>query len=243
MSLIHHSQLGILATVAAVAVAGLGPQLAAQSQSVRFEVMNPVEVRLAGSSTLHSWDCVGDRLDLSTSMDLARNEFHAAVDAAWDQQLPLPIDFNGQEVINGAPQLNGAPIVIKVPIESLECGRSRMKRDLRDTVKYEQYPVIEYELEAIRGTTLSEEDPDTLKMEVTGKLTVAGVSRSVEHHVEITRLGKDSFEVRGDLDLKMDWFDMEPPSAFFGMLKAHNAFQVEFLFQARVYNFETAARD
>ena len=227
MSVFHHSRLMPLATASAAAVFGFSSQPAAQSEEVRFKVVAPVQVRLAGTSTLHSWDCTGDRLDLSTRIELAHQEFHKAVDVAWADALTLPIEFSDKDGINGSP------LMVKVPIESLECNRTRMQRDLRETVKYEQHPVIEYELEAIRESAVSDEDRETVTMAVTGKLTVAGVSRSVEHRVVITRLGRDMFQVRGELDLKMSWFDMEPPTAFLGMLRAHNDFQVEFRFRAR----------
>ena len=235
MSPLHPNRTKFLATAAAVALLGSGQPLKAESEGIRFNVLTPVEVHLTGTSTLHNWDCAGDRLDLATRINLTRDTFETAVAATWEEKLPLPVEF----LNNG--KINGTPLVAKVPIESLECNRSRMQRDLRETVKFDDHPVIEYELEALRETGFEDRDRDTLKLSVTGKLTVAGVTRPVDHQVAIKRLDHDTFEVRGKLDLKMSWFDMEPPTALFGLLKAHNEFQVTFHFQARIQDNETDA--
>ncbi len=91
-----------------------------------------------------------------------------------------------------------------------------------------------FDTNAVRETAPDDKDPETLTMAVTGTLTVAGVDRQVEHQVRITRLDDETFRIRGKLDLKMSWFDMEPPTAFLGLLKAHDEFRVEFVFQAGI---------
>lgn len=193
----------------------------------RFEVVGPVEVRLSGSSTLNDWSCLGNRIEIVSRFGMDEGDFRRAVDATWSGDLPTPLAFH--EI----GEMDGPPLKVRIPIDSLQCSRSRMQRDLREAVRYEEHPKISYELEMIRGVDHIEEGGEAVKLAVTGQLTVAGVSRKVEHEVQVTRLEGGAFRAEGRLDLKMTWFDMTPPTALLGLLRAHDAFSVAFNLEAR----------
>ena len=197
-------------------------------ETIRFRVVSPVDVRVAGTSTLHDWECVGDELDLTARLDLTEEQFERLVEESWAGALSFPIDFGEKD------ETDRSPLRVEVPIEALQCDRSRMRRDLLRTIRYEEYPVIEYELDSVRdGAAAANGDP-ALSLTVTGKLKIAGVTREVEHEVDIRQIRGNGFKIRGELNLEMNWFDMEPPTALFGLLRAHDEFKVTFHFEAEI---------
>ncbi|MDA3873541.1 MAG: YceI family protein, partial [Kiritimatiellae bacterium] len=201
-------------------------------ENFQFGLNDHVEVTLKGSSNINHWECNGEKLNLQTELVLNGKDFQETLQLAWEGKLPLPLHVREHS------EDENAPFVLQVPVESLNCARQRMQQDLREAVKFNKHPFIRYELVEIRKITPVSGEKETVSIELTGNLYVAGVVREIEHEIEVVKLDKETFRIRGRLDLKMTRFDMEPPTALLGLIKARDLFEVGFQFQAKTESID-----
>lgn len=196
-------------------------------ENIRFGLNDQVEVRMVGSSNINRWECDGKKLELKTSLILNREDFQETLQRAWEGEIPLPLRV--REPSENEPP----PFTLQVPVDSLNCPRRRMQQDLREAVKFGEHPYIRYELVEIRKITPVDGEEAVVRVELAGSLYVAGVARKIVHEIKVARLDRETFQIHGQLDLKMTWFEMPPPTALLGLIKARDRFEVGFLFQAR----------
>jgi len=119
-------------------------------------------------------------------------------------------------------------IMIEIDVEGIECGRSRMNRDLRNALKADDFPNITFVFNEIVTVSNGTSNPNSVKLEVSGSLTVAGVTRGV--NVDLTGYTLDNNRVRatGSKEIRMTDFGVEPPTAMLGLVKADNELTVHF---------------
>lgn len=119
-------------------------------------------------------------------------------------------------------------IMLEIDVEGIECGRSRMNRDLRNALKADDFPNITFVFNEI--VTVSEENNNlnSVELEVSGSLTIAGVTRQI--NVDLTGYTLDDNRVRaaGSKEIRMTDFGVEPPTAMLGLVKADNELTVHF---------------
>lgn len=119
-------------------------------------------------------------------------------------------------------------ITISVPVRTLQCGKRAMNRDMFEALKAEQYPLIRYRLlESNLADTLGrdaeppgEEAGTWISIRARGVLTIAGVSDTTEVTVRGMQLENNRYRVNGSKELNMDTFDITPPSALMGLIRA-----------------------
>ena len=143
--------------------------------------------------------------------------------------------------IAGEASLNGSrtDASVVIPVEAFDCGKSRMNRDFYAALKSEEHPRIVFELVDARLSAAADEVYD---VSVTGMLTIAGVTRSVSLSAEGRgHGGGDSYRVMGRLPLSMTDFDVEPPTALAGLIRAHERIVVGFDLIAEIEESQTAA--
>ncbi len=121
----------------------------------------------------------------------------------------------------GAPQLT-----LDVPARSFDCGDGRMNRDMYRALKVDAHPTIHFTLRAVQP--IDRVVAGRQKMQVTGELTIAGVTRPVELTVDGQRLDDGTLRAAGEAPLKMSDFGIRPPSAMMGLIRAHDDIQVRF---------------
>ena len=127
----------------------------------------------------------------------------------------------------GEASLNGGDTdaSVVIPVEGFDCGKSRMNRDFYAALKSEEHPRIVFELVDAR---FSAAEDAVYAVTVVGRLTIAGVTRSVSLIAEGSGHGDDGYRVKGRLPLSMTDFDVEPPTALAGLIKAHERIVVGF---------------
>ena len=102
---------------------------------------------------------------------------------------------------------------------------SIMDRLIRGALKVEEHPTISYELV---DATPADAEGDGFALQTSGRLTLAGVTNSVEMLVQGVDLGGGTFRYTGSTPLKMTDFDMTPPTAMFGALRTADDVTVHF---------------
>lgn len=203
--------------VAAGDGAGGGLELVASDRS---------RIQLEGSTNVHRWSCEGESVEARMSVDapMARVEaLLATVEAA---------------VVSGAipenlelPEVPPPSFRLVVPVHSLDCGNPRMERDLEEALAADRHPLIEYRFQVLERAILEpamEGVPRRYRLEVLGTLKLAGVSREIRSTAFAEPLEEAAFRIEGTLELKMTDFDVTPPTALLGIIRARDALSVHF---------------
>jgi polyisoprenoid-binding protein YceI len=111
---------------------------------------------------------------------------------------------------------------LRVQVSGLDCGDGKMNDKLRDALKAEQHPVIEYHL--IRADRVTAQP---LQLKATGALTIAGRTRTVAFTVDV-EMGKGGVgKASGRVPILMTDYGVEPPTALL-VLKTYDQIVVHF---------------
>jgi len=114
-----------------------------------------------------------------------------------------------------------------VPVRGFDCGKARMNKDFVAALKVEAHPQIRFRLNEAE-LTASANDAGWGHLRVTGRLTIAGTERTVTMHVKGQRSADGTYRATGELPLLMSDFGIDPPTALFGLIKAHDPITVRF---------------
>lgn len=133
-----------------------------------------------------------------------------------------------QSALSSSSEERQTEVVVRVPVQAFDCGNSRMTKDLQEALKMEEHPKIKFELvHATVGTSL-----DTTgtwrRIDVLGALTIAGTKRLINLEAAGHALDRHRFRVRGCKPIRMTYFNIEPPTKAFGLIKVKNRVEVQF---------------
>jgi len=119
-------------------------------------------------------------------------------------------------------------VTIIVPIRSLDCQNRKMNRDLLKALKSDTYPEISFYVINIEVATDSQDSRQARELWVTGNLELAGKSREISFLVSGYLDEKSRLRGEGHVDLLMTAFDVKPPTALFGLIKARDEITIRF---------------
>lgn len=126
----------------------------------------------------------------------------------------------------------GVSVSVSIPVYSFDCGKKAMNRDMYEALKAEQHPYIRYKLldAALADSAASPtgQKEDWMPIKTTGVLEIAGVQDTTSLFVQGKLSSKRRFRVRGSKQLNMKRFDIEPPTALLGLIKAKSKLTVHF---------------
>jgi len=145
-------------------------------------------------------------------------------------------DYTGEAVISSA-NLQQASLRISIPAGSLEVAddisqkdraeiESRMQQDVLET---SSYPVIVFESSQVTSSPLSE---NLYAVEVTGNLTLHGVTRAERITAQVTLIG-DTLRASGDFSIQQTNYGIKLVSVAAGTLKVKDEVKIAFDFSAR----------
>ncbi len=121
-----------------------------------------------------------------------------------------------------------ASVKVSITIKNLDCGNEGMNEDMYKAMNANKFPQIQYELLGVNRLTDSIGDGVWIRLQTRGKLTINNVAKTVDIEVNARRLAGNKFQVIGSKELAMSDFNITPPSAFFGLIKAHDDLEVKF---------------
>lgn len=126
----------------------------------------------------------------------------------------------------------GVSIRVSIPVKSLECGKRTMNNDMYEALKAEQYHSIRYQLlsASLTDSTISsaDEEGSWMNIKTTGILEIAGEQDTTVVYVKGKLLSEDRFRVKGRREISMETYDIKPPTAMFGLIKASTKLTVYF---------------
>ena len=134
-------------------------------------------------------------------------------------------EFNGTELIN----LNG--VYVSLPVTGIKSTQgSVMDKKTWTALKYTSHPNITFRMNKLVNI---KEVSSGYTVEVSGVLTIAGKSRTVQLKTECTYLGNDTFEFSGLHAFKMSDFSVEPPTALFGSISTGDDITIDFIVRVK----------
>lgn len=112
---------------------------------------------------------------------------------------------------------------VKIPVKSIKSSKGKiMDNKTWEAFHYEKYPSITFLM------TDKKINASNNSINVTGDLTMAGVTRRIEFIVNYKMLPEGDLEVSGSKQLRMTDFKMEPPTAMMGTIKVGDEITISF---------------
>jgi len=130
-------------------------------------------------------------------------------------------DDNATEYL---PVVRGA--FVKVPVRMLKCGDRHMEAHMYSALKAPSASVPAFIIAQLDGLPVSDSVSRTL--DVTGVLSIAGVSRPIRMAVHGDRLANGILRARGALPILMTDFGVTPPRPWGGILRTSNKVVIQF---------------
>lgn len=143
----------------------------------------------------------------------------------------LPAVSSPEFVDPELPDLNiqdNVTITVGIKVDGFECGRSRMNRDLKEALNSAEFPEITFILKNASALSIPENPDDGFDIEVEGSLRVAGVTRDIKFQSKGYYMNDGRIRAIGSKSIKMSDFNVEPPTALLGMVKAEDELNVRF---------------
>ena len=117
---------------------------------------------------------------------------------------------------------------VEIRVDGFECGKNRMNRDLQDALKSSEFPEITFIFESAEILEMPNSHDQAFELEVRGSLTVAGNTREIRFNTRAYFLETHKVRAIGNTTIKMSDFDVEPPTALMGLIKADDELTVNF---------------
>lgn len=209
----HHSRVKFIVSfllISTVAVAnspvgyGFGTQsrAGAARAGLRIPVRADSRLWLEGSSNVRDWTCKATSMDASIEMDS---------------------DASGRATLE-ARAVRG--VAVKVPVRSLKCGDRHMEAEMYRALKAPKPPAQTFI--TANFDRLPETGTALRTVEVTGRLMIAGVERTVKMSVISDRLPDGTHRARGTVPILMTDFGIKPPRPWGGILKTRDKVLIQF---------------
>lgn len=117
---------------------------------------------------------------------------------------------------------------ITLNCNGFNCDNSPMTRDFLKAIKASQHPQIF--IEFLRFELNHDIHEKHLQKNATASIavTLAGVRKQYDLTLDSLQFAMDNVTVKGQKDIKMTDFDIEPPTALFGMVKASEVVTIDF---------------
>ncbi|MEX2457268.1 MAG: YceI family protein [Balneolaceae bacterium] len=124
------------------------------------------------------------------------------------------------------PTTENLQVEISIQVKGFDCGKKRMNRDLLDALKADQYDSIHYEYQSTEDVEYDEES-DIYRIIINGILTVAGQSNNIQLSMN-GYLMDENIRAKGKTEIIMTNYNVEPPTAMFGLVRVNNTLTVHF---------------
>lgn len=172
------------------------------AQDLTYTLSDVAEFKISGDSNLRAWD--GDVTDIEATLVLSGH--------------------NELSLENLTPE-SITSIDIRIAVAGIETDTARLTTNLRNYLKGDQFPHISYRLNQVQEIELQ---GDKAVITADGIITAAGVEKSVNMTVDAFINSDGSIRFTGTQDMLMTEFEIDPPTALLGTVRADNEFSVIF---------------
>ncbi len=170
---------------------------------VKYNILPQSKIVLDGTSTLHSF------------------KVKAKIIKGY-----LVINKEDDSVKDPLEKITEMKVII--PVKKLDTKESSMNDNMDKALKADKAPDITYQLTSIDSGSISATPGDSSKLETTGTLTIAGVSKQIKMPVNGYRTKDGLIHFDGTKVIKMTDYGVKPPTMFFGVVKVGDKIAVNF---------------
>lgn len=192
-----------------------------------WDVAPASHIRLDGAATITEWSCTGADITGTIHLPLP------------DPDTPLSDQIATASARVPIAASEDTRIHLLLPIDGLDCGNRHMEEDLREAMRSDEYPVIDFRLLHIRR--LEPHEDGSVLFVCDGALSLAGVTRTVPIQGRLLR-EKGDYVLRLRTEIRMNDFGIRPPTALFGLIRAHDLVRVGLQLVASPPDAELQAR-
>ncbi|MGK7389119.1 MAG: YceI family protein [Candidatus Cyclobacteriaceae bacterium M2_1C_046] len=132
---------------------------------------------------------------------------------------------NGMFIIENNEIKEIADLKLTIEAESMKSGKSGMDANAYKALKTDKYKNISFSLISLQPI---KKEGNINKMMATGKLTIAGVTKTVKVATDCKIDANGQVTCKGSVPMKMTDFNVEPPTAMFGTVKSGDEITVDF---------------
>lgn len=193
----------LIVSAALVVTAGAAPAQE-KSATLRLPVRADSRLWLEGSSNVKDWTCKATAMEALIAIDAA------SADSRDDATV--------------AKSLRGVDVI--VPVRMLKCGDRHMEANMYTALRAPKPPAVGYIIADFElKPSLS---GDSLSVQATGTMSVAGAERAVSMMVKTERLPDGTRRARGTVPIRMTDFGIVPPRPWFGVLRTADKVLIQF---------------
>ena len=185
----------ISALIAVSAAAG------AQATSTRLRIEPGSELRIAGTSNVHDFNC-------------KTNKFSAYIDV--DPGYTKDLTKVSRPIVS---------VKVVIAVKSLSCDNKKINENMYKTLKADENQIIKYTLS---GYDILDGSATAFAAKTTGTLTIIGRDKVVAMKIDAARFNEGKATAQGEETLLMTDFGIKPPSFMFGTMKVGNEIKVKF---------------
>ena len=139
-----------------------------------------------------------------------------------DPAAPNPTDAAGVAALIRASQVRG--IEVEVPVTSLHSGKSGLDKNMYKALRADKHAEIEFHMNSYK---LGEAKGDTVPIQATGTLQIAGKTRPVDLAAKAWPSSK-GVVLEGAEPLLMTDYDVKPPTMMLGAMRVNDHVTVHY---------------
>lgn len=170
-----------------------------------FVPLNESRLWIRGSSNVNQFECQADN---------------------YSGEATVPEAEESPSIINASSEL----LLLKIDIEvdSFECGKQKMNKDLQKALQAEKFPEITFLYQDATLISEPKDMNDGFRLRVFGLLTVAGTTKEIDFSTEAYYINQQRVRAVGETTINMTDFGVEPPTALMGLIRANEELTVNF---------------
>lgn len=172
------------------------------AQDVTMNIQEDAQMRIDGDSNVRSWGA--DVKDVNGNLVLAE------VDELTLENLSADLFKE---------------LTLTIPVESLDSGSRGLTNNMKKYLKGDDYPEITFTLSDVTNIQLQGE---SAIITADGVINAAGVDNNVTMEVTASLNSDGSMNFRGEKEILMTDFNIDPPTAVLGTVKSDNEVLITF---------------
>lgn len=142
----------------------------------------------------------------------------------WQSTVEKP-EAAGSFVLTGHALTDLRGVSVRIPVKSIKSTKGKtMDNKTWEAFNAEKHPYITFIM------TAAKIDANKNTVDVTGNLTMAGVTKAINVRLSYKVLNGNDLQITGSKQLLMTDYKMEPPTAMMGTIKVGDEVNVDFQF-------------